>query len=175
MLQLLLTAVPASALAMVQRAGGAQPPPTPAEGDASSSYAAEGLAPVDQVGRTDLLSPAALGATNWLAEFCNCFARETRPSCAIGPTPGHCCRRMAGLLPAVWGCRLSRAEWSGSQQLLWLESPADLLRMLWPATSLPPQWLDVGWAIVVFDTHSGERLRRTQPAWSRDLIRSVQE
>ena len=74
--------------------------------------------------------------------------------------------------------RLSRAEWSGSQQLLWLESAAGLLRMIWPSLSPPPERLQVGWAeedALAFQVPGGERLPRCEPAWSRDLIRSFQE
>jgi multiple sugar transport system ATP-binding protein len=73
--------------------------------------------------------------------------------------------------------RLLRAEWSGSQQVLWLESSAGLLRMLWPAHSPTPDQLLVGWApeeALAFDERSGERLERCDPGWSHDLIRSLQ-
>jgi len=74
--------------------------------------------------------------------------------------------------------QLLRAEWSGSQQVLWLESAAGLLRMLWPATPNPPSLLRVQWHpddALAFDERTGERLPQTEPAWSRDLIRSLQQ
>jgi multiple sugar transport system ATP-binding protein len=74
--------------------------------------------------------------------------------------------------------RLARAEWYGSQQVLWLESAAGLLRMVWPALSPPPDPLQVGWApedTLAFDAQSGERLPRCEPAWSSDLIRSLED
>ena len=74
--------------------------------------------------------------------------------------------------------RLLRAEWSGPQQVLWLESAAGLLRMLWSPTSLPPEQLLVGWAdddALAFDERSGERLPSCEPLWNRDLIRSLQQ
>lgn len=74
--------------------------------------------------------------------------------------------------------RLLRAEWSASQQVLWLESGAGLLRMLWPVNSVPPERLEVGWAAedaLAFAERSGERLACCEPSWTRDLIRSLQE
>jgi multiple sugar transport system ATP-binding protein len=74
--------------------------------------------------------------------------------------------------------RLLRAEWSGSQQVLWLESAAGLLRMLWPVSSVPPDRLEVAWApeqALAFEERSGARLPVCEPAWSHDLIRSLQE
>jgi len=74
--------------------------------------------------------------------------------------------------------KVLRAEWSGSQQVLWLESGAGLLRMLWPVNSVAPQRLEVGWAAeeaLAFEERSGQRLPRCEPSWSHDLIRSLQE
>ncbi|MFM9072243.1 MAG: ABC transporter ATP-binding protein [Cyanobium sp.] len=73
---------------------------------------------------------------------------------------------------------LMRAEWSGSQQVLWLESPAGLLRMLWPASQPPPTQCLVGWNPedgLAFEERTGERLQRCEPSWSRDLIRFLEE
>ena len=73
--------------------------------------------------------------------------------------------------------RVLRSEWSGAQQVLWLESSAGLLRMLWPAQEHPLEHLSVGWApeaALAFEERSGERLGPTEPGWSRDLIRSLQ-
>jgi multiple sugar transport system ATP-binding protein len=74
--------------------------------------------------------------------------------------------------------RLSRAEWSGSQQVLWLESAAGLLRMVWPALTPPPERLQVGWAVddtLAFEAHTGERLPGCEPEWRDALIRSLQD
>jgi multiple sugar transport system ATP-binding protein len=75
--------------------------------------------------------------------------------------------------------QLLRAEWSGSQQVLWLESRgAGLLRMFWPAALSAPSELRVGWHpedALAFDEHTGARLQRCEPGWSRDLIRSMQK
>ena len=74
--------------------------------------------------------------------------------------------------------RVARAEWSGNQQVLWLESTAGLLRMLWPADSPLPQQLEVGWApeaALAFEASSGQRLPRCELAWNRDLIRFLQQ
>jgi multiple sugar transport system ATP-binding protein len=74
--------------------------------------------------------------------------------------------------------QLLRAEWSGSQQLLWLESAAGLLRMLWPTGTTPPSELRVGWNpddALAFDERSGARLPCCESAWSRDLIRSLKQ
>jgi multiple sugar transport system ATP-binding protein len=87
--------------------------------------------------------------------------------------------RAEALQPVATGgfpARVLRAEWSGNQQVLWLESGAGLLRMLWPAQSPPPERLQVGWApeaVLAFHAQGGERLPRCEPAWSRDLIRSL--
>ena len=73
--------------------------------------------------------------------------------------------------------RLLRAEWSGSQQVLWLESEAGLLRMLWPAATIPRESFQVGWAtedVLAFEERGGGRLPSCEPAWSDDLIRSLQ-
>jgi hypothetical protein len=73
--------------------------------------------------------------------------------------------------------QLLRAEWSGSQQVLWLQSAAGLLRMLWPTAPGPPSSLRLQWHpndALAFDERSGERLLQSVPAWSRDLIRSLQ-
>ena len=80
----------------------------------------------------------------------------------------------SGGIPA----RVLRAEWSGSQQVLWLESEAGLLRMLWPVNSVAPERLQVGWApeeALAFEERSGERVPRCEPSWSRDLIKSLEE
>lgn len=86
----------------------------------------------------------------------------------------ECLKTMeSGGLPA----RLLRAEWSGSQQVLWLESGAGLLRMLWPSADKPPDLLQVGWSAedsLAFDQWSGVRLLRCESSWTRDLIRSLQ-
>ena len=86
----------------------------------------------------------------------------------------ECLRPVAnGGIPA----RVQRAEWSGTQQVIWLESDAGLLRMLWPATGSPPDPLRVGWAAadaLAFDERSGARLPDCEPAWSDDLIRSLE-
>jgi multiple sugar transport system ATP-binding protein len=74
--------------------------------------------------------------------------------------------------------RVARAEWSGSQQVLWLEGAAGSLRMVWPATSAPPERLEVGWApeaTLAFEASGGARLRPCEPAWTRDLIRFLQQ
>lgn len=74
--------------------------------------------------------------------------------------------------------QLLRAEWSGTQQVLWLESAAGLLRMLWPAATTPPSGLRVGWHpddALAFEERTGLRLPCCEPAWSRDLIRSLQQ
>lgn len=74
--------------------------------------------------------------------------------------------------------KLLRAEWSGSQQVLWLESAAGLLRMLWPAATTPPAEFRVGWNpddALAFDERTGVRLPCCESAWSRDLIRSLQQ
>jgi multiple sugar transport system ATP-binding protein len=73
--------------------------------------------------------------------------------------------------------RVVRAEWSGNQQVVWLDTSAGLLRLLWPATSAPPEHLQVRWApehTLAFEASSGNRLPRPDPAWSDDLIRSLQ-
>lgn len=73
--------------------------------------------------------------------------------------------------------RVLRAEWNGSQQVLWLDSPAGLLRMLWPAARTPPAHLLVGWNpedALAFDERTGQRLHSCEPAWSHDLIRSLE-
>ena len=88
--------------------------------------------------------------------------------------PEHLHPVASGGLPA----RLARAEWSSCQQVLWLESAAGLLRMLWPAQTAPPEQLQVGWAAadaLAFEASGGERLPRCEPGWSRDLISSLQE
>ncbi len=80
----------------------------------------------------------------------------------------------SGGLPA----RTVRSEWSGSQQVLWLDTSAGFLRLLWPATSAPPDHLQVGWApehALAFEATSGTRLLHPDPAWSDDLIRSFQQ
>jgi multiple sugar transport system ATP-binding protein len=86
----------------------------------------------------------------------------------------ECLKAMeSGGLPA----RLLRAEWSGSQQVLWLESEAGLLRMLWPSADTPPDLLQVGWSAedsLAFDQWSGVRLLRCEPSWTRDLISLLQ-
>lgn len=74
--------------------------------------------------------------------------------------------------------RLLRSEWSGSQQVLWLESGAGLLRMLWPAGSAPPDELQVGWmaeSVLAFEEHTGTRLPRCEPPWSSDLVRFLKQ
>ena len=89
--------------------------------------------------------------------------------------------RPESLVPVESGgipVRLLRAEWSGSQQVLWLESAAGLLRMLWPVSSVPPDRLEVAWApeqALAFEERGGGRLPLCEPAWSHDLIRSLQE
>jgi multiple sugar transport system ATP-binding protein len=73
--------------------------------------------------------------------------------------------------------RVVRAEWSGNQQVVWLDTSAGLLRLLWPATSAPPEHLQVRWApehTLAFEASSGNLLPRPDPAWSDDLIRSLQ-
>jgi multiple sugar transport system ATP-binding protein len=74
--------------------------------------------------------------------------------------------------------RVVRAEWSGSQQVLWLDGAAGLLRMLWPAEAPPPERLEVAWApevALAFEASGGARLRPCEPAWTRDLIRFLQQ
>jgi multiple sugar transport system ATP-binding protein len=74
--------------------------------------------------------------------------------------------------------RVARAEWSSSQQVLWLESAAGLLRMLWPAQTPPPDHLQVAWNpndALAFQASSGERLPHVDPSWNRDLIMSLQQ
>jgi multiple sugar transport system ATP-binding protein len=88
--------------------------------------------------------------------------------------PEHLHPVSEGGIPA----RLARAEWNGNQQVLWLESAAGLLRMLWPALTPAPERLEVGWAeedVLAFAAHGGERLPRCEPGWSGDLIRSLQD
>ena len=80
----------------------------------------------------------------------------------------------SGGLPA----RLVRAEWSSSQQVLWLESAAGPLRMAWPPLEPPPERLQLAWNpsdALAFQAPTGERLPHADPAWSRDLVRSLQE
>jgi multiple sugar transport system ATP-binding protein len=74
--------------------------------------------------------------------------------------------------------RVVRAEWSGSQQVLWLDGAAGLLRMVWPPESPPPERLEVAWApeaTLAFEASGGVRLRPCEPAWTRDLIRFLQQ
>jgi multiple sugar transport system ATP-binding protein len=88
--------------------------------------------------------------------------------------PEHLQPVSSGGLPV----RLARVEWSGNQQVLWLESAAGLLRLLWPGQSPPPDLPMVGWKAehaLVFDASSGVRLPSPDPVWIDDLIRFLQK
>jgi len=87
--------------------------------------------------------------------------------------PEHLRVVSSGGLPA----RLVRAEWNGPQQVLWLDTAAGLLRLLWPSTSAPPDVLQVGWDpnhTLAFEASSGNRLPRPDPGWIGDLIKFLQ-
>lgn len=92
----------------------------------------------------------------------------------LGVRPEHLQPVAQGGVPV----RLLRSEWTGAQQVLWLESAAGLLRMLWPAAGTPPQELEVGWPreeALAFEARTGIRLPVCEPAWSGDLIRFLQQ